>query len=182
MTTAKLLLTGMALCLSIESVTGQSGIYMSAEDYKDNKITYECNVRIHDFFYSRPEVTVVHDGKKQRYEKSALYGYKQGDAAYRFYKNTAYQIAEAGAVTIYTQTKNITQSKGYKVVNVYYFSKGIDGAVLPLTFANLKNAYRDNEAFTDLLDIYFSNAPVTDYDQVHKMYRVNYVYHKTNKQ
>ena len=67
---------------------------------------------------------------------------------YRFYNNTEYRIAEAGNIYIYTQDRNIAQSKGYKVVNAYFFSTTPDGELLPLTLGQFeKRIQRGNDKF-----------------------------------
>ena len=164
-----------------------SGIYMSAADYKSGKLTYDSDnarsktrIYIHDFFWNMPGVKIISDGKKYAYKKSELYGFRdQNNNVYRFYDNTKYRIAEAGKIYIYVQERNIAQSKGYKVVNAYYFSTTPNGNILPVS--NLKNVYRSNDTFCDLLDQYFGSVDVAAYDVKHATFRVNYVYSKSIK-
>ena len=160
----------------------QSGIYMNLADFKNNKLTYENNcvngkaIHIHDFFWNMPKIKVKHDGKKITFRKSELYGYRDCNSdVYRFFHNTEYRIAEAGNIYIYVQEKNITQNKGYKVVNSYYFSTTPDGTILPLTFGNLENAFASNEKFISLLYQYFKSEVVHAYDKSHNTFKVNYV-------
>ena len=164
----------------------QSGIYMSLADFKNNKLTYEdkCSdgrhIYVRDFFWSMPEIKVVHDGKKYTYKKSDLYGYRDcKNEVFRFYNNTEYRIAEAGNIFIYVQEHNIAQSKGFIVVNEYYFSTTADGAIAPLTLANLKTAYNDNAAFLALINQYLNTGDVQEYDKQHNTFKVNYLYSKT---
>jgi hypothetical protein len=106
-----------------------------------------------------------------------LYGYRDcNNHVYRFYKNITYQIAEPGRIYIYTKEENITQGKGYKVVNVYYFSVSAEGEIIPLTLNNLKSAYRDNKKFFELLSEFFNGNDVNEYDNIHKTFKVNYFY------
>ena len=188
----------ISICLAALSLNtyGQnhSGIYMNLSDYKANKLTYEIecskekhnrNIHLHDFFGNRPTVTVNHDGKKYTLKKNEIYGFIDCDnEAYRFFKNEVYHIAEAGDIYIYiyTQTQNIAQSKGYKVVNNYYFSNTPSGQILRLTKDNLKNEFRNNDKFIALLDQNFGNDDIYAYDNLHKTFKVNYVYSKSTKQ
>jgi hypothetical protein len=167
---------------------GQTGLYMSAADCQQNKLTYEhtCNkgkgrqvVHLHGFFSDAANVTVNIDGNKYRIPKREIYGFRncKGET-YRFYKNAEYLIEEAGKIFIYSKTENIAQSKGFKVVNYYYFSTSPDAPILSLTYGNLRNSYHNNDRFLDLLDQYFATGEVTAYDNIHKTFKVNYVYKK----
>ena len=55
----------------------------------------------------------------------------------------------------------------------FYFSTQLDGPIQPLTLEALKQATPDNHAFHNALDAQFQNANVVDYDDFHKMYKVN---------
>ena len=181
----KILITILSV-LSLNSFAkGQSGIYMNTSDYQSNKLTHESEcvkIHVHDFFWNMPGINVVADGKKYAYKKSELYGYRDcRNEVYRFYNNTEYRIEEAGNIYVYVQERNIARSKGYIVVNEYYFSVAADGKILPLTLANLKEVYKGNSQFCDLLDQFFSNGDVRAYDKEHKTFKVNYVYSKTIK-
>lgn len=184
----KIILTVM-VALSLSSYAkSQSGIYMSLSDYKNNKLSCESacengtKIRVHDFFGAMPKIKVINDGKKYTYKKNEVYGYRDcKNEVFRFYNNTEYRIEEAGPIFIYVQERNIAQSKGYKVVNAYFFSTGADGDILPLTRSNLKNAYKSNEHFCDLVDQYFGVDELNTYDSQHKTFKVNYVYSKTIK-
>ena len=188
-TTLQIIITTAMILSAGYYAKGQSGIYMNLPDYKNNKLAYEsdCNtekskIRLHDFFYNAPTVTVIHGGKKYVLNKNEVYGFRDCDnEVYRFFKNEVYRLAEAGEIYIYiyTQTQNITQTKGYKVVNVYYFSVTVDGNVVPLNMGNLKNAYRNNDKFLDMLDTHFGNSEVSEYDPIHKTYKINYLYKKS---
>jgi hypothetical protein len=185
----KIILT-VLLVLSFSSYAkSPSGIYMTISDYKNNRLTCESecvdqpqhkNIHIHDFFWNMPNIRVKCDGKKLTYKKSQLYGFRDcKNNVYRFYDNTEYRIAEAGNIYIYVQEKNIAQSKGYKVVNAYFFSTTADSEIIPLTLSNLKKAYKNNDKFHDLLDQYFNAGGVCVYDTQHNTFKINYVYSKT---
>jgi hypothetical protein len=172
----------VAMSLSAYAKTS-AGIYLNLSDYRNNKLSCESekgtHIHIRDFFWNMSTIRVVNDGKKITYRKSELYGYRDGkDDVYRFYHNTEYRIAEAGNIYIYVQEKNIAQSKGYKVVNKYYFSTGADSEILPLTINNLKYAYKGNDKFCDLADQFFSRDDAFVYDQQDNTFKANYVYSK----
>jgi len=184
----KILLTALLVISFGSYAKSQGGIYMNLSDYKSNKLTYEIactnggKIHLHDFFWNMASVTVVDAGKKYTLKKDELYGYKDcNDEVYRFYNNMEYRIAEAGNIYIYAQKENTAQNKNNKVVNVYYFSTRPDGEILRLTLSNLKKAYKDNDSFSDLIDKFFNANDVTEYDEVHNTFKVNYVFSKTTK-
>ena len=181
-------LLGLGTCAQ---ALGQSGVYMNIEDYKNNRLTYtnDCKsakhnrpVRVHDFFWGMKGVRVVHDGKKYTFKKQELFGYKDcNDQVYRFYNNTEYRIAEAGRIYIYVKEENVAQSKGFKVVNSYYFSTAPDHEIMPLTMANLKAAYGNDEKFVARLERTFDNSNLSRYDNVNKTFGLNDLFSKTNE-
>jgi len=187
----QIILTGLMVLSYGLSAKSESGIYMSTADFKNNKLTFESgcargkhslSIHLHDFFWNMPYITITEGGKKNVLKKSDVYGFRDCDnEVYRFYKNTEYRIAEAGNIYVYTQERNIAQSKGYKVINDYFFSVSASSEILPLTICNLKNAYSGNDKFLDLLDQYFGGSEVNEYDNRHKTFKINYVFAKSMK-
>jgi hypothetical protein len=173
------------------SATGQSGIYMDTAAFKNGKLAYEgeCgggrknkNVHVHDFFWNSSYITVKSGGIKHKLKKSDVFGFRNcvGDL-YRFYKNEAYRIAEAGGIYIYSQAQNVTQNKGFKIARVYYFSRSPGSDILPLTCGNLENAYHDNEKFLDKLGRFPCGSKPDEYDTVHNTFKVNYLYSRSTR-
>jgi len=177
-----LILLGLALYAK-----GQGGVYMSAADFRNSRLTNEADcskegfkIHLHDFFGNTSSFTISYQGKKTKLQKSEVYGYRDcKDDVYRFYANAAYKLVEAGNIYVYTQARNVAQSKGFKVVNDYFFSIQADGAVIRLTNENLTNACRDNQTFLDLLAN--SRIEVTDYDNNRKTFLINYLYTRSLK-
>lgn len=170
------------LCLTAD-LQGKdaAGIYMNASDYRNNILMYaaDCgkekfNIRYDDFLPTR-FFSIKYEGKKYKMQKNSVYGYRNcnGDT-YRFYDDDTYQIAEAGNIYIYTHKRNITQTKGFIVVNDYFFSTTPDGEIVRLSYRNLVNAYKENSSFLDALDNY--KGDINAYDERHKMFKINYLY------
>jgi|SRR5579883_1793961 len=89
----------------------------------------------------------------------------------RIIGNDRYQIAEAGSIYIYTLDTWVRKGALEKA---YFFSVGRNGDVQPLTILNLKNAFPDNHAFHDLLDMSFKHdSDLTKYDDFHRTFKVN---------
>ena len=85
---------------------------------------------------------------------------------------------ETGKAVIYQQGINkpaiAEDPEGPGAVAKYFFSKGLDEDIIPLTLRNLKEAFPENHKFHDSLDANFSgNKPVSSYDDFHKTYKVN---------
>jgi len=163
----------------------QSGIYLTASDYSNKKTACETNCRVHpnNTIFNLPYITVIDNNKREQFKKSDIFGYVDGsNKVFRFYHNEAYQIAEAGNVIIYVQHERNSQTKEYKVIDHYYFSTSTGSEIMPLTLYNLKNAYRTNNKFPDLLDQFFNKGDVTAYDSVHSTFRINYIFSKAKKE
>ncbi|MCB9352352.1 MAG: hypothetical protein H6573_33400 [Lewinellaceae bacterium] len=174
--TGILLLSGM-----LRPVFSQnSGIYMNSEDFTNGVLNHsiDCAMEKHKIFAPKKKnvIKVVREGQKYKYEKSNIYGYKDCQGKdYRFFDGQNYQVNEIGKVVIYQQGVSkpaIGEDPG--AVAKFFFSKGLDEDIIPLTLMNLKEAFPENHPFHDALDAYFSgNTPVSSYDEFHKTYKVN---------
>ena len=90
---------------------------------------------------------------------------------YRMVGADRYQIVEAK--TLYIYNLNTIVRKG-ALEKTWFFSVGANGDVQPLTILNLKNAFPNNHAFHDLLDMAFKHdSDLTRYDDFHKTFKVN---------
>jgi hypothetical protein len=91
--------------------------------------------------------------------------------SFRTVGSQRYEILEARDLVIYST--DVIVRKG-TLEKAYFFSVGLKGEILPLTILNLKNAFPENHAFHDSLDMMFKNdSQLTRYDDFHKMYKVN---------
>lgn len=162
------------------------GVYYNYEDYKAGKVSLagNCNssdkIKLHHSF-SCKYVDVVQDGKKYRFSKDSIFGYrdcKQND--YRFYKkrDKEYEIVENKSIVIYVADAAITSANGKarEFIKKYFFSTSITSPILPLTINNLKRAFPANIKFHNLLDMeFYSRTDVSVFDSTHKMYKVNFL-------
>src|SRR4051812_8222850 len=108
----------------------QRGIYMTAADFKNDKLSYAEGTKIHlnNSLMILPYVTVVEQGKKIKLSKNDVYGYLDNNKkVYRFCKHEEFEVAESGYVTIYIQNEKVSQSKGFKIKRNYYFSTTSSG-------------------------------------------------------
>lgn len=163
------------------------GIYKSWQDYQKKHFadSAKSKIRLH-YLLSGKYVDVISGGKKYRFSKDSIFGYRDKDHKdYRFYKSydKGYRILESGAITIYTANVEVTSSTGKNagLVPAYFFSTSIYSEIIPLTLLNLKKAYPGNMKFRDMLDSEFGNGqPLTTYSAKDNMYEINVLLNKSN--
>lgn len=142
----------MALCLQ---TTFATGLYLTAKDYQDHKLSFNGDkINLRGFFNST-KVTVVHDGKPQTFLKSEIFGYQDAGQDYRFFDNKAYRILENKEVILYAYAHVLQQGKGLKPVEQFYFSSDHNEPIMVLTKANLEKAYGKNPKFVYALEASF---------------------------
>jgi hypothetical protein len=171
------------------------GIFMNAQDYKNEKLVFKSNcdsslgkIRLNHFF-SRDYIDVMHGANKIRLIKDSIFGYRDCKKTdYRFFReyDHEYEIVENKSVVVYIADLPVTSSSGKtaKLVPNYFFSMTLSSGVLPLTLTNLKISFAENDKFQDLLDQELkAGNDLSSYDDVHKMYKINYLLSqtKTNK-
>jgi hypothetical protein len=179
---------GLAFCLNLYA-QDKTGVYLTSSDYLHHRLSYEsdCNsakhaIKVHGFLSNR-YFKVVYKDQKQFLQKNEVYGYVDCDGkTFRFYQNSEYNIIEAGAINIYTQKEYVGQYKARnQALYTYYFSVALDSPIILLNIRNIKKVFSNNDKFQDLLDVYFQTLSVTAYDDLHKMYKVNYLYSQSIK-
>jgi hypothetical protein len=176
----------ISVCQSVAQ-TNSSGIYKTWQDYKDNKLSFVINcdhpngkIRLHHFF-SKNYIDLIQEGKEYRFNKDSIFGYRDDKHNnYRFYKNYnhEYKILENNSIVIYVVSLPISTSSGKtnQMVPTYFFSKGLNGHIFPLTILNLKRAFADNLKFHDMLDVTFGGGEsLSKYDSEQKLYDLNFI-------
>lgn len=173
-----------------QTATVTSGVYITAKDYKKNKLDIEADCsndkdrfERNDYFWTTTFV-VIHKGKRVAYQKKDIYAYRDcNNRIWRFYNNQAYQIMEAKSIYIYTTQKIILNDVVVEKDPIVYFSVGPVADIKELTIANLKLAFSDNGIFLNMVQIEpDAEKSVRSYDAEHKMYRVNYLYKHSKKE
>jgi hypothetical protein len=187
-------LCASALCMaSALTVLGQSkqgaayALYNNLNDFTTKQLSYpvQCGqkkdkLRIDAFFGSR-WVIVIHEGKKQRIEKSTLYGYRDCSGNdFRFYDRVVYKVMDTEGFYLYSRAEFI-QIKGFRQnVTKYYFSLKGDDLMQPLTAANLKKAFPGNKQFHYSLDAQFRDEnDLAAYDPYSKQYKIKDLFNQS---
>lgn len=158
-----------------------SGIYLTASDYKERRLSFEgdCRSRVHKLelhdVLNKPYIDVTHESEKHRFAKSDVFGFRACDGRdYRFAENLEYQILEARELYVYARAVSESRGKRIDTILKHYFSAGPDGRVLALTLMNLKQAFPENHKFHDSLDAAFgAEQPLAEYDEFHRMFKIN---------
>jgi hypothetical protein len=160
-----------------------SGVYLTGDEYRNGRLAFEgdCGSKTHKLelhdVLNKTYIDVTHETEKRRYQKSDLFGFRGCDGRdYRFASNLEYLILDTNDLYIYALEFPVTHGKGMHTTREYFFSAGSDGPVLALTLENLKQAFPDNHRFHDGLDATFGTREnLAQYDEFHKMFRVNRV-------
>ncbi|WP_348620951.1 hypothetical protein [Pedobacter lusitanus] len=159
----------------------ESGIYLTAADYKHNQLhlagdqTTKNKFQLNDFFGGKT-LTLNHNGKNYKFSKDSIYGYRDKKGSdYRFYKkhDAKYRILENRSLVIYEFQRPGDKQTGFKPLLSYYYSEGVDGEVYPLTIDNLKRTFKEQAAF-DIIDANFkTDQDLVSYDTYNHMFRIN---------
>lgn len=157
------------------------GIYLSAEDFQNNKVSYQkekgktFQLRLNELFDS-PKLKIVRGKNKITLLKDSVYGYldKEG-STFRIYRHISYRILNPRAgLQLYSRSA----LSGYKggINQLYFFSRSVNGTIYPLNTAYLKEVFSDNKIFCELLDLYFKNEEdLITYDSVSHHYKLEQI-------
>lgn len=160
-----------------------SGIYKTAEDFQQRKLSYAINYKTEkhkikdNLLFNNAEINVKHNGETYTLPKSETYGYRNTKGEeFRFVDNKEYMILNPGeALLIYVyKHPGHSPKESEKYAPTYFFSANESSAPEPLTKANLKAAFSGNNKFHDALDAEFkTDTELHTYDQFHKTYKLN---------
>jgi hypothetical protein len=162
----------------------ESGIYVSADAYLAGKLEQVVDTRTGSHvidrhtFLNRGYIDVDHDGKRVRYDKSAIFGYRDAQGHdIRLAGKREYTVVDPGPIYVYTSERVVSDAKRVKTVTEHYFSRTPSSPVLPLTLANLKRTIPDDHQFHHLLDLNFADgASLAAYDSTEKAFKINVLY------
>lgn len=114
----------------------QDGVFLTAEDFIENKVFCPEHARIHERFAT---VSIKNDGSKIIYSADNAYGYKLKGRQWRFTENRTYEVVSTEGLWVY-RVQNATDLSSFS----YYFSDGAYGDVKPLTRHNIKKSFSSN--------------------------------------
>jgi hypothetical protein len=166
--------------------SGKIGIYLTAEDYINHKLSYETDgkdgkVKLNEMFASA-NVVVVENGTRKVLPKKQIFGYRLDNDDYRYYNNQAYRILDTQGFLIYTSLKLAPATKGVKPTPFYFFSAKPEADIKQLTMDNLQEVFSANTKFLYSVESLFkSDSELTAYDPTLKTYKIKYLYEQTLK-
>lgn len=169
----------MMCCLSFSNVQAQEkqGIYLTGKDYNEGTIIPEdgqCKVKNRQLLHQK-YIDLILDGKRYRYHKDSIFGYRSGQLTYRLYQKEKYQIVEHGRIIIYSVYKPEYGVKNFVQVPHLYFSTDATSLIAPLSVLNIKKAFPEDFTLHHYLDIIFDQTNIAAYDSMHQMYSINYL-------
>lgn len=177
--------------LNAHAQKDSSGIYKTAEDFQNRKLSYAINYktekhRINDnLLFNESGIKVRHQGMLYSMKKKETYGYRDTKGIdYRFMDNKAYKILNSNrSLNLYVFQSLSNPNKGTAVyIPRYYFSKDLTSAPQSLTKENVKSAYPNNHKFHDAIDASFTDdKELAQYDSFHKMYKLNHILEMNSK-
>jgi hypothetical protein len=184
-----LVLAGCLLTLSQSSYAQKdsSGIYKTADDFQNRKLSYAINYKTEkhkikgSMLFNNDEVKVKHDGVLYTLKKSETYGYRDTKGVeFRFVDNKEYKVLNPGEpILIYVYQHAAHTGKDIHrglYLPEYYFSKDVASPPQSLTLTNVKATFPENHKFHDALDAQFkSDKELYAYDSFHKMYKLNWI-------
>lgn len=113
-----------------------SGVYMSAVDFTNKKLTYGINCKTENhkiklnIFFNRDYITVIHEGNKYNISKDSVFGFKTcNGSSYRIADKIDYTILNADDNLLLYEFIPMSAPKNPQPP-VHKFSKGADALCL----------------------------------------------------
>ena len=156
------------------------GIYLSANDFINNKLSYtkneNCKIKMHSAFFNS-HIKITCGETSLELSKDSVFGFKDREnISQRFYNKKVYEVINPGANILVYKIKVTGKTKYEPATYNYYFSKEAKSPVLPLTIKNLETSFSENQMFIDFLEVHFkTDGDLLEYDTNHAMYKVNYL-------
>jgi len=167
------------------------GIYLSANDFTNNKISFVNNptnkkYKFHLYeIFNTSSVKIIIDDKTITLNKDSIFGYcDDKNISYRFYKKAVYKIINpAEKILLYSKTSIEGTTKNHHSVTKYFFSETANAPIYSLSKLNLKTVFDKNAYFHELLNVYFeSDNELTSYDGANKIYLLNRIFEESKQQ
>ena len=173
----------------VQSNVNVGGIYLSVEDYLKDSLSVQADFSKgwklnFDSFIIRPYVSIVKDGKKEKFAKEKIYAVKTKKGLYRLFNGEAYLLEEKGQIIIYSKVQNSMVKNPYNRLprnaknqpqKFFFFSLQPDSPVLPLNQDNLLIALaRENNTLSrNMTEAIRETKDLAEYDYEQKMFKVN---------
>lgn len=171
-----LLFTILTSLLPFVTNAQQSGIYKTANDFKEGRLfTADSHrrLKLHTFI-KRSFVELVHKDSNYVFEKDRIYGYCYRGSIYRLFNGCAFEVLNPTEPLLLYRVTTGTGAKNSPVTEAFFFSRDAWTDPQPLSLANVLLVFSDHSAFCKVLEIYCrSDADLLIYDKVHRQYKLN---------
>ena len=156
------------------------GLYMTAQDYLDHKLSYGSDkIALHAVFGGY-KVVVTENGKRHVFSKSEIFGYQLNGQDYRYYNNSAFRIIDTQGFFIYGYCRLVPAGKGPKDSESFFFSPAAGDEIKPLTMDNLQVVFAKKTRFLYTIQGFFkADNELISYDANLKEYKLKYLYTQT---
>jgi len=182
----KFIKTTIALLLSLHLLAQNrekvAGIFITGKEFREGKLSLviNCNskkdkISLHDLLNEK-YITIRKNDSTYNFMKDSIYGYETcGMDIYRFMGKMELLLLDQGdEIVVYKWILPKRSAGGRTDVTPYFFSVGKEGSLQKLTIKNLKDQYRDNKDYLQLIDKYFKyNSDLAEFDKTAKRYKIN---------
>ena len=177
-----LIVVKFSLFSSLLTAQSVQGIYLSADDFTSNKLSFEkgsskkYKIKLHSLSFKSP-IKITWGDSIIHLNKDSVFGYKDHDGtSYRFFNKTVFTMMNPGANILLYKVMSAAKTKYEEATYSYYYSKDVNSPVMSLTLRNLENTFSDNKVFVDFLEVHFrNNDELLEYDSNHRMYKINHL-------
>jgi hypothetical protein len=165
--------------------TGNEGVYLSANDFTNGKVSYGHNntnnkyeFHLHEISFKTP-IKIILDNTIVKLNKDSVYGYRdKKNTCYRYFNKGIFKILNPSEkFLLYSNSSVEDGPRNIHRVRNYFFSADATSPIYLLTKWNLKIVLFKDIYFHELLDVYFQgDDELTAYDEINKIYLLNSVY------
>lgn len=159
----------------LRGASGSCGIYSSASDRQQGKLSIAIDCRAEDhkiklgFVRARSAIKIIREDEIQSFLQSDIHGYRDCNGnEYHFFDRKSYELVNPGEkIPIYR-----TYSQKGKQRTANYFFATRNGQLSSLKLANLRREFSDHPLFLEKLDVLAKN----DFQLVKYLRAINLLY------
>lgn len=163
-------------CASIYAQS-QARLYLTASDFRYKRLSHQSrhsHIKTYEFF-KKDFIEIICNDSTYSYRKDSVYGYRSNDGIdYRIVERNYYSILNSGETILIYKLQESPGMKGQAPTFTYYFSKDHVSNLYTLNLRNLETVFSTNKPYLKMLEVHFGDNPdLLEYDNIHKMYKIN---------
>lgn len=149
-----------------------SGIYLTAEDFKNNKLAFSSAC-------PAGKKAIQFQNQKRLFLTPEVFAVKICQDIFRIQNNSRFKIINPDIIPLYSQSVSVG-GDGYFYEDAFFFSVKPDSEILPLTKSALAKAFTENQKFIDLINSSFKNEKkLMTFNKHLNKYMLIYYYEKS---